>query len=307
MVGLILQRLAAAIYRCRGSPIRLAVLSLLQNVLLLFGLAIIVFAAPTTSAVLLALCASQAIAPVLVLVSHRFDWCCPKKLQLDQMLKFGLREHLGVMCQKMNLKLDILVMSAIGISVSSIGAYSMAAFFVQLVWLVPDSLAVFLLPRLAAERNVDIAVADTTRATRTSLSACVVCSISLALFLPAIPLVLGEQFRPSIAYALILLPGVLALVLAKVISKYFTAMGTPTINSMCAVSGLALNVPLLAILVPTLGAMGAAAASSVSYCLTAALLVRRFLLASDHTVSLKTLLLPYPSDYRLLYQALTFR
>ena len=75
----------------------------------------------------------------------------------------------------------------------------------------------------------------------------------------------GEDFYISAEVFSILIFGTIGLSIAKILTKYFSGIGKPIINSLSATLGLIINIPLLLLLVPKFGVYGAAYATSISY------------------------------------------
>ena len=69
------------------------------------------------------------------------------------MLSFSLKEHIGVIAQKMNLKIDILIMAGF-LGAKEIGYYSIAVLFAELIWYVPNSIGIFLYPKIAYKNDI---------------------------------------------------------------------------------------------------------------------------------------------------------
>ncbi len=79
-------------------------------------------------------------------------------------------------------------------------------------------------------------------------------------------------FGPALPALLVLLPGVVALSLAKVVGGYVTGIGRPEINSYVSFVAFIVNIVANVLLIPRLGIVGASAASLISYSLTSLLL-----------------------------------
>jgi O-antigen/teichoic acid export membrane protein len=120
-----------------------------------------------------------------------------------------------------------------------------------------------------------------------------------ALFL--IPLVYGEEFSPAVELGLIFVPGVAALAVQGVLTSVIVGLGRP--DYLLRV-GLTVTPPTLAayfLLIPALGAEGAALASTLSYTSSAALTLV-YLRRAVTLPSLRALLPTQEelTDYRLL-------
>jgi len=74
---------------------------------------------------------------------------------------------------------------------------------------------------------------------------------------------------PALHPLWLLLPGIVTLTAAKVISSYLSGIGKPTYSTYIAAGTVALTVALDLFLIPRYGISGAAAASSIVYTCTA--------------------------------------
>jgi Na+-driven multidrug efflux pump len=82
----------------------------------------------------------------------------------------------------------------------------------------------------------------------------------------------------------ILLPGVVTLSIAKVLSGDLSGRGMPMYSTRAAIVALCLNVPLNFLLIPKWGISGAALASTISYSIQAAVLLYYFVNISPNGV-----------------------
>ena len=82
---------------------------------------------------------------------------------------------------------------------------------------------------------------------------------------PVIVLLYGEAFRPAVRIFLFLIPAVFALSLNQVYQNYFASIGFPLIAVASPIAGALLNLGLNAILLPSIGVIGAALASIAAY------------------------------------------
>jgi O-antigen/teichoic acid export membrane protein len=73
------------------------------------------------------------------------------------------------------------------------------------------------------------------------------------------------EFLPSLPAFLVLLPGILAITIAKTLSSYISGLAMPQLVGGAAVVGLSVNVVFNIVLIPEFGILGAAASSTVSY------------------------------------------
>ena len=227
------------------------------------------------------------------------------KFQLSRDLS-GLRAATGFaipcyaanVAQFLNYKLDVFVVGFFAGAVS-VGRYTLAVSLGQLLWLMSNSVASVLLPKIAASTDEGGSIRHTARVTRLSLWATAVCGVVLALLATqAIPLLYGEAFRPSVTALLWLLPGIVMFSIANVLAAYIAGIGKPRLNLLVSGVSLIVTISLDLALIPNLNIVGAAIASSVSYSLSALLLIIFFV--RETGASLPEILLPTSEDVKLL-------
>jgi O-antigen/teichoic acid export membrane protein len=177
------------------------------------------------------------------------------------------------------------------------GLYSVAATIGLAPIAVGQALAAANYPRMARalpSNRIDIAAGGMRAALIPSLvSALVVISSSPLI----IPLVFGQEFAPSVPLLQIVGMGTFFAILAYVASMLLAAEGKAYTMTMCQVAGLIVGLVGLFLLGPTLGAAGAAIASTMSYICLSVVTVA-FL-----RLPLKSLLLR-KSDLKASYQTL---
>ncbi len=84
-----------------------------------------------------------------------------------------------------------------------------------------------------------------------------------------VPLVFGEAYAATVAPLVLLLPGTVALVTTKMMTKFFGGSGMPGRSSMITAIGTVVGVAMFAALIPPFGIRGAAVATSMGYIATA--------------------------------------
>lgn len=88
--------------------------------------------------------------------------------------------------------------------------------------------------------------------------------------IPFINMVYTTEYTQSGVVVLYLLPGIVSLGFAKVLANYIAGIGRPGINAIGAIGGVIVNIGANLILIPKMGIIGAAVATSISYTLIAA-------------------------------------
>lgn len=86
-----------------------------------------------------------------------------------------------------------------------------------------------------------------------------------------IPLLFSIEYSNSVMPLIILLPGIAALSVSKILSADFGARGKPQYSMYVSIINFCLNITLNIIFIPELGIKGAAISSSISYSIAAAI------------------------------------
>jgi O-antigen/teichoic acid export membrane protein len=197
--------------------------------------------------------------------------------QLARAVRFGLKGYAGNALQLVNLRLDVFVLSA-AVGAAAVGQLSVALAVVGVLWLLPHALSEVVFPRVAtlsaradgqAERAMVEAKGVRHAVLMISGGTAVIAAALLLLVVP----VFGEAFRPAIELGLILLPGVALLGIGQVLSAIIVGRGRPQYLLYAALIVTPLTVAGYVLLVPALGATGAALVKTLSFTLSFALSV----------------------------------
>jgi O-antigen/teichoic acid export membrane protein len=212
------------------------------------------------------------------------------------LFRYGLPYYPGSLTQFFSVRLDVFLLAFMLADPSSpIGWYSMAVTIASLVFFLPNAVSTLFFPHVAGSTRQD-SNRQVPMVARVTLL--ITAAIALALVPVAIVLILVllPDFQPSLPPLLILLPGVVALSLTKVLSSYVAGVGRTSWTSFVNVSALALNIAVNLALIPAFGILGAATASLISYAYSA---VAFSVMASRlGAVTLRTLWIPRTSDVR---------
>ena len=185
-------------------------------------------------------------------------------------MSFGLRANLGNILQLFNYRADLFVLNAV-VSQGEVGRYAVATSVTALGQLMPRALASVVMPRVAAldateERGaLDMVLV---KSVRHAVLIALVMSVVLALALLLVPAVYGPEFEGAVVLGLLLIPGVGFVAVGGVLSSTIVGKGKPQYSLYNVLMVTPLTLALYASLIPALGAVGAALASSVSYIAT---------------------------------------
>jgi O-antigen/teichoic acid export membrane protein len=183
---------------------------------------------------------------------------------MRQLMKFGMQGQAGNIVQTLNYRLDSYLV-ALFVSSAGVGLYANGVAVAEALWLIANSVAVVLIPKLASS-DPEYAARTTPLICRNTILVTALGAVVVGAASPvAVPLVFGEEFEGSVEPLLWLLPGAVALSGAKVLAAYVFSQGKPMINTWISLLTLGLTVALDFLLIPPLGVPGAAIASTIAY------------------------------------------
>ena len=179
-------------------------------------------------------------------------------------LSFGLKGHIGNMLQFFNYRLDMFILNAF-LGPANVGIYTVSVRLAELLWYLPNAVAFVIFPKAAASEPEEMNV-FTPRVFRITLGLTTLGGLGLILLgRPAINLVFSSVFDTAYVPMLVLLPGVILLGGAKVLTNEIAGRGYPYYNSVNSGLALVITVVLDLLLIPRYGVVGAALASSIAY------------------------------------------
>lgn len=224
---------------------------------------------------------------------------------------FGLKAWGSEVLQNLNYRLDLLVLNAFALR-ADVGVYSVALTVTGFAWILPSALQTVLFPRTArlesedaptsgGRTQVELAAA---RGTRHSVLLLAPTAVVLAVVLVVVvPLLYGPRFERTVQLGLILIPGTLALGMARVLVAVTSGRGHPIYSLYGRLIDMPVTAALYLLLIPAYGATGAAIGSTISYALTGAISLLFFLRVVR--LPLRELFLPTRADVREYGRALT--
>jgi O-antigen/teichoic acid export membrane protein len=182
-----------------------------------------------------------------------------------ELLQYGLPFYPGSLTQFFGYRADVYLVALLLADPSApLGYYSMAVSMAELVFFFPNAVATFLFPHVASssreDSNRQVPVVSRVTLLLTAavgLALVPVASVAIPLLVPA--------FGPSLPALYILLPGVVAISVGKVLGGFVSGLGRTGVTSIVSILTFAVNVILNIVLIPRYGILGASAASLVSY------------------------------------------
>ncbi len=195
-------------------------------------------------------------------IRPRFEWRVIRAL-----IAKGLVYSVALFVITLNYKVNLVVMGKLS-SVDQIGIFALGVSVAQLTWALPQAITTALFSHSATAPDEDVFSGKVMRLFRVTLLVALVLVIVLGLAAPIlIPLVYGEEFRPSVRVIHLLLPGVFCLLGLKILNMDLAGRGKPNASLYAMIPALVLNGGLSLWLVPRYGSRGAAMASSAGYVL----------------------------------------
>ncbi len=183
---------------------------------------------------------------------------------IRSMLSFGLRGYVGNLLQFFNYRLDVFIVNYF-LGSAGVGIYSVSVALAELLWHFPNAVGFVIFPK-ATSTQPEVMNTLTPRVFRITLGLTALGALGLLLAgRPLIKIVFSETFITAYGPMLALLPGVVLLGGAKVLTNEIAGRGYPHYNSANSGLGFILTVVLDLVLIPRHGIMGAAFASSIAY------------------------------------------
>ncbi len=213
---------------------------------------------------------------------------------LRSFLNFGLRGYAATLMMAVSYRLDALIVNGLS-GVASVGYYSIATAMAEALWSGANGLALVMFPQISsmekkeADRITPVVCRNAVFVTL--IGAAAMFAIGQQLILT----VFGPAMMPAVHPLWLLLPGIVTLTVAKIISSYLSGIGKPILSTYLAAGSMVLTVALDLLLIPRYGISGAAAASSIVYTFTAAAAVWIFKLESG--AGLLETLIVRPDDF----------
>jgi O-antigen/teichoic acid export membrane protein len=200
-------------------------------------------------------------------------WVAWDPALLRQTLGHAIPLHLASVLLFLHLRLDMFMVSAWS-GAAALGLYSLAVVLAETVQLATDSLSLALLPRQVGN-SLEEAARMSLRGVRSNALIGGTLAIGWAVLGPPLIVVaFGRAFLPAYLPLTLLLPGVLALSLQRACGPAVVRGGHAWGLAAIQVASLSVNASLNALLIPSIGPAGAALASTISYSISAAIVLR---------------------------------
>lgn len=182
-----------------------------------------------------------------------------------ELLRYGRRVQAGTVFQLANYRLDVIV-AQFFLPLRAVGAYLMAEILAELVIVLAQSFQSSVLPLVARAEDEESALRTTTSSLRHHSILAAAAVAGNAVFGTCVILfALGPSYRGALVPFFILLPAVWFLGTGAVVGGLLRGMDKPGAASVLSGATVVATVVLDLALIPTVGIVGAAIASLVSY------------------------------------------
>lgn len=182
---------------------------------------------------------------------------------IKKLLAFAGITYVASIAQFLNYKIDYWFVNYFT-DTKELGIYSLSAGLVQMVWLLPQSIATVVFPNIAKDSiNQEERIFKLCKGT---LSIVLLGGLFSYFFSEdIIPLLYGVGFIASAKLFNVLLIGAIPFCLGIIIAGYFLGIGKPEISLYASIIGCTITIILDLVLIKPYGSMGAAIASACSY------------------------------------------
>ncbi|HEC79095.1 MAG TPA: hypothetical protein ENI34_08155 [candidate division WOR-3 bacterium] len=220
------------------------------------------------------------------------------KKHLVKSIKYGLKGQVGIFFQFFNYRLDMFLVSYY-LDIREVGLYALSVVIAEFLWYIPNSISVTLFPKVSA-KDTRSANEFTRKVSRTSITIMLMAGSVICLVAPfLIRIFYGERFIESVIPLRILIPGVIAFGMVKILTGHLHGRGKPQYGSIVTVCSLLLTILFDLLLIPRLGITGAALATTFAYLFSFVLTLVFFVNVTG--LSLKEILIP---DFGSVYLVL---
>ncbi|MBL6944955.1 MAG: oligosaccharide flippase family protein [Bacteroidales bacterium] len=184
---------------------------------------------------------------------------------VKQMLRLGIMYAFTFFIIQLNYRVDILLLEKLS-TIHEVGIYSLGVHIAEQLWQIPLAISIVLFSRTANMKDQSLITQSTISLARLSFVLIFLLSLAVIFIAPyIIPLVFGDEFSPSIDILQLILPGIIILVIFRVLSGQLAGMGKPYLAVYVFVPALIINILLNLLWIPEYGGKGAAWASDISY------------------------------------------
>ncbi len=221
------------------------------------------------------------------------------------LLSLGVVYAITLLILNLNYKIDIVLLERLS-SAAEIGQYTTGVNITELIWHLPAAIEVVVFSRSANAANPKDFSNKVAKLMRITFIGAICGGLILFLVAPTlIPMLYGNQFTESGRIVQLLMPGVVAFTIVKVLYMDIAGKGNPSISLLVLIPALIMNIILNLIWIPQYGAKGAALASTISYSISAVGFL--FLYARMVDIKVINLIKFQLNDFKFVYDTIRNR
>jgi len=196
------------------------------------------------------------------------DWALVR-----QLVGFGLKLQVGQVFFYLLFRADTLLINLM-LGTREVGIYSLTVILGEATMLLTLPLVLATLPLQASMTIADAGALSFKVARFNGIFAAVLSALVGATMWLGIPLLYGDDFADAYLALVALLPGIIALSMARPLGNWLVRQERPWVLSAFGVGAFVLNIVLNVLLLPAVGIVGASLASSAAYIgLTVAMII----------------------------------
>lgn len=190
---------------------------------------------------------------------------------MKSMVRLGIVFALSIFIMQLNYRVDIILLKKYS-TLEQVGLYSLAVQIAEQLWHIPYAIETIVLTRSAASTDEQASNRTVASIMRVSFLISILFGGVVYLVVPyLIPLIFGSDFANSVPMIRGILPGVLLLVVFRILNSRLAGMGKPQVAIYCFILPLIINLLLNILWIPRYGGMGAVWATNASYILGCAI------------------------------------
>lgn len=183
-----------------------------------------------------------------------------------EMIGYSWKIHASNIIAFLNYRIDIFLINLLA-APAAVGIYFVAVQIVEKLWLLSQAVNTAIFPHLSGKykrSQSDTSVIEIL-GTFTFISTGITSLLLLIVSGWLVNILFGIEYEESVSVLIILLPGILANSVGRIISNDFSARGRPVLNVYVGILTVSVNVVANIILIPRIGPQGAAWATTLSY------------------------------------------
>lgn len=201
---------------------------------------------------------------VFIRKSYHITWKYHEGI-MKSMVRLGIVFALSIFIMQLNYRVDIILLKKYS-TLEQVGLYSLAVQIAEQLWHVPYAIETIVLTRSAAATDEQASNRTVASIMRVSFLISILFGVVIYLLAPSlIPLIFGSKFTNSVPMIRGILPGVLLMVVFRILNSRLAGMGKPQVAIYSFILPLFINLLLNVLWIPSYGGMCAVWATNISY------------------------------------------